>query len=97
MPSREHTSDLRTAGTPGRAGKPELGWSRLEGFLAWGWRLARDACPGAAAGQDGGAGVSEETQKRQEEPSQKFGPDWEIWPRAWLPPAPAPEPIPCSH
>lgn len=60
MPIREHTSDPQPTGTPERAGKlglePELSWSRLEGFLAWGWRLAKDACPEAAAGKDGGAG-----------------------------------------
>lgn len=72
-------SDLRPTGTPERAGKPglepELGWSRLGGFLAWGWRLAKDACPGAAAGKDGVAGVSEET---QEGPGRNFP---EVWTR----------------
>lgn len=97
MPIREHTSDPQPTGTPERAGKlglePELSWSRLEGFLAWGWRLAKDACPEAAAGKDGGAGGSVESfRKGQEETSQKFGPDFP-WLRAWLPP----ELIPCSH
>lgn len=77
MPIREHTSDPRPTGTPERAGKPgmELGWSRLEGLLAWGWRLAKDACPGAAAGKDGGAGISGEL---QEGPGRNFP---EIWTR----------------
>lgn len=80
MPIREHTSDPWPTGTPERTGKSklelELGWSRLEDFLAWGWRLAKDACcPGAAAGKDRGAGVSGEI---QEGPGRNFP---EIWTR----------------
>lgn len=77
MPIREHTSDPQPTGTPESAGKlglePELGWSQLEGFLAWGWRLAKDACPEAAAGKDGGAGVSGEL---QEGPGRNFPKIW---------------------
>lgn len=79
MPIREHTSDPRPTGTSERAGKPglepELGWSCLEGFLAWEWLLAKDACPGAAAGKDRGAGVTGEL---QEGPGRNFP---EIWTR----------------
>lgn len=77
MPIPEHTSDLRPTGTPKRAGKPglELGWNRQKGFLAWGWRLAKDTWPGAAAGKDEVAGISEET---QEGPGRNFP---EVWTR----------------